>query len=343
MSNPTVEPLLLSDRLTSDRVARLLKASSEEIAQRWLAAITRQATERGQLLLPPRKQMANLRALVEVSGPALSSEPSTAQTPALDRARLEAVHLGQLRQTQGFTLIEVIQDYAALRREALRFLQETLAESAETLSRDELEQLHALFDYLLTVTVETYYTAEKSDLEELVARDSLTGIFNHGYFWERLEQELARARRHQRSLAVLMIDIDHFKEFNDRHGHLYGDLALREISQVLQTRQRRSDTICRYGGEEFAMILPEANLTASGLIAERIRQALADHPFRGSKSGPEVLTASIGCASCADGHLPAKELVAMADLAMYQAKHRGRNRVHAYVIDEAINGLEAVG
>ncbi|MGA3107652.1 MAG: sensor domain-containing diguanylate cyclase [Terriglobales bacterium] len=158
-------------------------------------------------------------------------------------------------------------------------------------------------------------------------RDALTGLYNRRYMQEFLDRELHSARRKHRPLAVLMLDLDHFKQYNDKFGHSAGDKVLSAVGQTLLRSVRAEDVACRYGGEEFALILPECSLRQATVRAEEIRQRLQDfHPERdGRPTTP--LTASIGVAAFDETTDRVDLLLKFADDALYQAKHAGRNRV----------------
>lgn len=164
-------------------------------------------------------------------------------------------------------------------------------------------------------------------LQALTMQDGLTGIYNRRYFDDKLLAEWQRAVRNRESLALLLIDIDHFKDFNDRHGHLAGDECLRRVAQVIRsTITRPSDAAARYGGEEFAVVLPDTTAEGAVHVAENIRQSLQQ--VRVSlEAGVAQVSVSIGAAAMtpSDSHSP-QDLVASADQALYQAKAAGRNR-----------------
>jgi diguanylate cyclase (GGDEF)-like protein len=142
-----------------------------------------------------------------------------------------------------------------------------------------------------------------------------------------LRRELERARRYRHNLSLVMIDVDDFKQFNDRFGHPAGDFALRKIGDLLRKCARTSDVIARYGGEEFAVILPESTPGGALMVAERIKSEVAMHNFILNASDPVHLTVSIGIYSSADGETSEDQIVALADEASYLAKKAGKNRV----------------
>ncbi len=157
--------------------------------------------------------------------------------------------------------------------------------------------------------------------------DSLTGVLNHRALIGRLEQELSRARRSEQCLSVLFLDVDHFKEINDSYGHDAGDAVLREVSRLVKGTLRAEDTVGRYGGEEFVILLPGAERQESLGIAERIRATIAAHSFTGTGGASVGMTVSLGVATYPDAGGTQADLLRSADRALYQAKRLGRNRV----------------
>ncbi|MEX6503011.1 sensor domain-containing diguanylate cyclase [Pseudomonas zhanjiangensis] len=167
-------------------------------------------------------------------------------------------------------------------------------------------------------------------LSELNRHDGLTGLLNRQSLNEELQRCLARAVRGQRPLALLMMDLDHFKQVNDRHGHLAGDACLRHAAQRMQQSLRGGDLLARFGGEEFVAILCDTDLAGANELAERLRDDLAQHPCPHQPQSI-ALSLSIGiCCSQAGAELDAEELLQRADLALYRAKASGRNRVECY-------------
>lgn len=160
-----------------------------------------------------------------------------------------------------------------------------------------------------------------SKLEDAARTDSLTGVLNRRALDDVLERELARARRAKRPTALIMVDLDRFKRYNDRHGHPAGDDALRVAALAIEASTRATDSVARLGGEEFAVVVPESDTAGAMVVAERIRRSV-ELEFSGEE--PEV-TASCGVASYPEDGLERPALLAAADRALYAAKARGRN------------------
>lgn len=164
-------------------------------------------------------------------------------------------------------------------------------------------------------------------LESQSIRDGLTGLFNRTFMEVALEREMSRATRQGKQVAVMMIDIDHFKQFNDSFGHEAGDVVLREVAEAMRLGVRGEDIVCRYGGEEFIVILPEIATHAAMERAELLRRLVSDLALRYHGQPLRQVTISVGVAMFPDNSDDADELLRSADHAMYAAKHKGRNRV----------------
>src|SRR6478735_1339777 len=180
-----------------------------------------------------------------------------------------------------------------------------------------------IFKFLSGADVEAQYHEE---IYRMTIIDGLTQIHNKRYLYEALEREIIRGRRHERDLAILMFDIDHFKRINDVHGHLAGDFVLKELARIVQARIRRDEVFARYGGEEFAIILPETSLEGAAALGETLRQKVAEHLFVFQADSIRV-TISIGAAVLQDTDRSANDLIKRADEKLYAAKNSGRNRV----------------
>ncbi len=168
---------------------------------------------------------------------------------------------------------------------------------------------------------------ENQELLALVRTDELTGLFNFRYFLQAVELEMERSRRSSQPTTLIMMDIDHFKEVNDLYGHEVGNQTLAHVSKILRNTIRRLDIPCRYGGEEFALILPDTPLSAGVMFANRIRHLIENTGF-GVDGALIKLTASFGVdAYRKEDQISAKEFIDRADSLLYAAKSAGRNKV----------------
>lgn len=178
--------------------------------------------------------------------------------------------------------------------------------------------------------------AAREALRFQATHDPLTGLWNHGEVLSILERELERAVRAREPVGVLMIDLDHFKQVNDRHGHLMGDAVLCEVSRRLLSCVRPYDTVGRYGGEEFLIVVPTLGLAPADALAQRIRLRLSERPFE-TPCGTVSVTASLGVAvSLPEEESSSTALIRAADLALYRAKRAGRNRTELCTTEEAV-------
>ncbi len=183
---------------------------------------------------------------------------------------------------------------------------------------------NCIYRFLVGGNVETEYHEE---IYRLTIIDALTQTHNQRSMLEFLDRELVRSNRHARPLALVMFDIDWFKNVNDQLGHLAGDFALRELAACVKAIVRREDLFSRYGGEEFALVLVETNRQQSIEVAERIRSSIEQRLFRFEESEFHI-TVSMGiCCTTGDESLSTKEMVRRADEKLYQAKRAGRNRI----------------
>src|SRR5437870_2541865 len=173
----------------------------------------------------------------------------------------------------------------------------------------------------------------REKLQEQAMHDKLTGLYNRHYVEEWFGLELRRAQRHGRPIAAIMLDIDHFKRFNDSFGHEAGDLVLRELAAVLRRFARKSDVACRYGGEEFLVLLPECPFDAALRKAEQLREEVAKLELRYDGQPLGLVSGSLGVAAFPDHAKESEQLLRCADEALYAAKQAGRNRVVAYSAD----------
>ncbi len=173
------------------------------------------------------------------------------------------------------------------------------------------------------------------DARKLADRDPLTGFYNHRFLHERLGEEVVRAQRGRKPLGVLMLDLDDFKLVNDTFGHLFGDRVLTWTAELIRSTLRASDIPARYGGDEFAIILPETDHEEACRAAERILEAFRNRPFIGEQRGPVPISASIGVATYPDRGRTPTDLIAAADRALYTVKREGGHDAAAAAEDAA--------
>ena len=175
----------------------------------------------------------------------------------------------------------------------------------------------------------------RTHLREQSIRDSLTGLFNRRYLEETLEREFNRAVRLQRPVGVIMLDLDHFKNFNDTFGHEAGDVLLRRLGSFLKQHLRGGDLACRYGGEEFALILPEVSLENVRLRAEQLREGIKQLNVQYNNTILPALALSVGIAMFPEHGSTSQRVLNAADAALYEAKRKGRDRIVVAPIDTA--------
>ncbi len=200
--------------------------------------------------------------------------------------------------------------------------------NGEPFSENDLE-------FFVTLSSQAVIAFENARLYSLAITDSITKLYVHRYFQHRLEEEVARSRRYNATISLLMCDIDHFKPVNDNYGHQQGDLILKEVSKILRKNVRNTDIAARYGGEEFAIILPETTQADAKIVAERIRRDVAHCDFPSLIPGqpPLKCSISIGVAGFPLNADSKDQLIQKADSALYKAKGSGRNKVVLCGID----------
>ena len=195
------------------------------------------------------------------------------------------------------------------------------SEEPASFHENDVESLEAVADICATAIQNAHYVER---VKQLAYLDGLTGIFNRRYFEMRVVEEIDRARRFNSGMAVLMVDIDQFKRLNDEFGHLLGDEVLRQVSSMFHQQLRKIDVVCRYGGEEFAILLSQTNQQHALAVTEKLRRMVGSWQFPGV---PQSVTISAGVATYPDHGTTRDELVKSADAGLYAAKQGGRNRV----------------
>ena len=188
----------------------------------------------------------------------------------------------------------------------------------------------SLISFPMITVLLTLHTSQRlqEEIQAQARRDTLTDAYNRRAFIEFADKEWERSTRHGYPLSILSVDIDHFKNFNDQHGHQTGDIALVQVSKFAQAALRSNDIWCRYGGEEFIALLPNTGIDQAMLVAERLRQSVENTTIP-SPHGPLNVSVSIGVAERSSSHVNLSEVLAISDAALYKAKAAGRNRVIA--------------
>jgi two-component system cell cycle response regulator len=179
---------------------------------------------------------------------------------------------------------------------------------------------------ILALSIDNLRLTRESKRQAIM--DSLTQTYNRHYFVGRLAAEVRRASRYSRPTSMIFLDVDTFKQINDQYGHLQGDQVLRDLGQLLRSNLRDVDVVCRYGGDEFVVLLPETDLEMARVTADKLRTSVETHPFPNLDS-PELtlkVTVSVGV-STLDPDLSEDDLIHRADSALYRAKKAGRNRI----------------
>jgi diguanylate cyclase (GGDEF)-like protein len=202
---------------------------------------------------------------------------------------------------------------------------ERLKEENDGLRR-ALKELKELKDHYRETARELKAARER--MKQLSITDDLTETYNHRYFMESLDLELRRAERYEYPISLMMLDIDHFKIYNDTYGHMAGDRVLKQVAHVMKETVRHTDILARYGGEEFAGILIKTELDEAYQVAERVRVAVENFAFDREETQPEShLTVSIGISTLSSDVSTLQRLIKTADKALYEAKGAGRNQV----------------
>lgn len=182
-------------------------------------------------------------------------------------------------------------------------------------------------ELMTTLADQAAVAINNAQLYELAVTDGLTKLFIHRYFQQKLHSELRRSDRYKHKTSVIITDIDHFKKFNDSYGHQIGDFVLQEVARVMKGAVREIDITCRYGGEEFAVILPETDSKGAVQMAERLRESVEKHEFKDTKGNTYQVTISVGVSTYPDNAKQRSLLIKAADAALYKSKENGRNRV----------------
>jgi diguanylate cyclase (GGDEF)-like protein len=280
------------------------------------------------LLLDAEARAFSLEGAQGVLTPSLSAE-CCAYVP--DCPVRQAIASGEITRTEGHTCS--LFPHTMTSQLVIPVRVENVGDMAMLTASTSGEYVGLLTDDILTALqnhVQSSLTnAHKYDaIRRQVVTDHLTGLYNRRYFMNRAGEEIERSLRHQQPLSVLMLDIDHFKQFNDAYGHATGDRVLQTVARAMKDALRKPDICSRHGGEEFAVLLPNTPGDNAYFVAERVRRTLSGTRYTGLGLPPEVnITLSVGVATCPRDATVLDELMELADKALYQAKDAGRDQV----------------
>jgi diguanylate cyclase (GGDEF)-like protein len=245
-------------------------------------------------------------------------------------ADVSTTGLAPLQEERGYKTPSFMSCPIDLGQKTIGVMNFTDRAAGEAFDKTSLELFQAISPQL-AVTIDRATLKEKAgEFEQLSVTDPLTGLLNRRYIEERLLEEIKRSQRHGFPMSFMMLDVDHFKSYNDEYGHPAGDAALKMVAHVIRETLRGADVAARFGGEEFSILLPQTNIEEAQTIAERIRSNIEHADF-----AHRIVTTSIGVASCSAELCVSADLVSAADKALYEAKRRGRNRVQTF---EETNG-----
>ncbi len=284
-----------------------------------------------------KKDLAFMRAMlmaegcdvVEVSVEEDLVERAVRQHPDVIILDLDLKDRIALRQCAELRRLSATQDIPIILQTAQHGDVDTIVEGLTSGAFDYMIKPYHLKEFVARVGVMIRISRMLHRDRELAMTDDLTGLFNRRTIFERLREEMDRARRYATSISCIMMDLDHFKRINDTYGHLAGDEVLRAAASIARQNKRVPDVVGRYGGEEFLMLLPETGRTGARIVAERVRESIEDTLVEYDDSRIRI-TASLGVATAHnDEKLSGDELLQRADNALYEAKNRGRNRTVA--------------
>ncbi|MFN2454752.1 MAG: diguanylate cyclase domain-containing protein [Pyrinomonadaceae bacterium] len=320
MSHPFMQSTPITD-FTDFK--KLLECGTDEIVRRWLEAV------RADREVPSTEGISE--PLLIDSVPHVLRE--ILRVAELDNRQIETAHIinaarhGRVRARQHFDVAELVREYQLLREHIFLYLQEHLAQFATGCDPSALLTIYRrvglAVDEATRATIEAFVAEHTGELLHLSRTDSLTGLYNHRTFYERLSEEIKRAARYENTLTIALIDLDDFKAVNDKAGHQFGDRLLAKCAQSFTDALRETDIICRYGGDEFSVILPETEKESAASLMQRVQQAFKE---LGAKEGaPASFGMSFGLAVYPSDDTTPETLIRIADEQLLAKKRQRRN------------------
>lgn len=301
------------------KAAKALDQDSRQLAERWAVAFRRRVSERGEPF-PAGRLEKDVETLVEGVAAVLENPWSYRAFLGSGDNELIGRGIAEKHVKAGGSLTSALEAYMRLRQSMILASRDVFRESDRPFF-DLMTRLNRCIDRVLFAIAEGYFTAFQTEIEKQALMDTLTGLGNSRRFREALSSELKRSDRSGRPFSIVFADVDDFKDINDRLGHVQADHTLTAVGDTLATELRGSDLVCRWGGDEFIILLPETERREAAILAERLRGAVASDALC---SGATV---SLGVACYPEDGQDYDSLVANADRALYVSKHRGKNVV----------------
>lgn len=301
------------------KAAHVLKLDHDEIAREWLESLARPDGGRQRI---PEEILGDVQVLIQGVADVLLEAKAYRAFLGKGEERAVAHRLAGAHQRKGNSLTDSLVAYMRLRQRLIRASSGVFRESDQPFF-ELMARINRCVDRVLFAVAESYFAAFQEELERQALTDPLTGLGNSRRFHEALRGELKRSDRSGRPFSIIFVDVDDFKDLNDRFGHLAADRVLVSVAEVIREQLRESDLVCRWGGDEFIVILPDTDRKEATVVAEKLRAAV---PAAETCQG---VTISLGVACCPEDGKDYDALVNNADGALYVSKQSGKNTVTA--------------